>query len=193
MDGIIIKRLTPALIDDYLNFFDNTAFTDNPHWSSCYCRCYHFDHDNCDWNQTTAEENRAAVIELIKNGKMNGYLAYDNDRPIGWLNSNHRNNYSVISYDDVDESENAGSIICFIIAKEYRRKGIARLLLDTAIEEFKQQGLDFVEGYPVIDVVGDDKNYHGPLSLYYSAGFEEYDRDDRGDVTVLIVRKKLIE
>ncbi len=191
MNNITIKALTPALLDDYLQFFDNDAFADNPHWASCYCRCYHFDHENCKWDQTTAEENRASVIELIKNGKMKGYLAYDNDQPIGWLNANHRNNYSVHSYDNIDETEKVGSIICFVIAKEYRRQGIARKLLDSAIMGFKQQGLDFVEGYPVIDVVGDDKNYHGPLSLYQSAGFKEYDRDKRGSFKIVIVRKKL--
>lgn len=191
MSDITIKPLTPTLLNDYLNFFDNDAFADNPDWSACYCRCHHFNHKECDFDSTGAEENRAAAIELIKNGKIKGYLAYDNDKPVGWLNANNRNNFTAVPYDKLNGSEKIGSIMCFVIAKDYRRQGIARKLLNTACNGFKKQGLEFVETYPVADVIGDDKNYHGPQSLYLSAGFEEYDRHDRGDVTVVIVRKKL--
>lgn len=30
---IEIEKLTPDLIEDFLYFFDNTAFADNPHWA----------------------------------------------------------------------------------------------------------------------------------------------------------------
>ncbi|MBL7137832.1 MAG: hypothetical protein ISS17_03550 [Bacteroidales bacterium] len=33
----IIRPLNPDLIFDWLDFFDNRAFTDNPFWKSCYC------------------------------------------------------------------------------------------------------------------------------------------------------------
>ena len=39
---IKIKSLEPELIDDFLYFFDNVAFTDNPDWSVCYCHFHHF-------------------------------------------------------------------------------------------------------------------------------------------------------
>jgi len=191
IDNITIKPLSQDLLDDYLNFFDNDAFADNKHWAACYCRCYHFDHDNCNWDKTTAKENRSAVMKLIKNGAIKGYLAYDSDKPIGWLNANHRNNYSIVSYDKVDKKENIGSLICFIIAKNYRQKGIARMLLNAACDGFKQQGFKYAEGYPVINIEGDDKNYHGPLSLYISEGFEEFDREKREDVEIIIMRKLL--
>lgn len=191
MDGIVIKKLSPKLLDDYLHFFDNDAFADNPHWAACYCRCHHFNHEECDFESIGAEENRTETKELIKNGKIEGYLAYDNEKPIGWLNANHRNNYFAIPYDKIDSSENIGSLICFIIAKEYRRRGIAGMLLDEAIQGFKEQGLKYAEGYPVVDVEGDDKNYHGPLSLFISAGFEKYDIEKRDDIEIIIVRKKL--
>ena len=187
MQNITIKSLSPALLDDYLNFFDNDAFADNPHWASCYCHCYHFSHNDCDWDKTTAEENRTAVIELIKSDKIRGYLAYDNDKPVGWLNANARNNYSIISYKTIDKSENIGSLICFLIAKDYRRQGIAKKLLNAALDGFKQQGFEFAEGYPVKGVEGDDKNYHGPLSLYLSIGFEQYDEND----IVIVMRKRI--
>ena len=35
--NIEIKKLTADLLDDWLYFFDNTAFSDNDNWAGCYC------------------------------------------------------------------------------------------------------------------------------------------------------------
>ena len=35
--NIIIRQLTPELNDDYLDFFDNRAFTDDNPNGPCYC------------------------------------------------------------------------------------------------------------------------------------------------------------
>ena len=40
--SVIIKSLGPELTDDFLYFFDNLAFSDNPEWAGCYCHFYHF-------------------------------------------------------------------------------------------------------------------------------------------------------
>lgn len=40
--NIAIKPLAPELVEDYLFFFDNMVFTENPEWSACYCFSYHF-------------------------------------------------------------------------------------------------------------------------------------------------------
>ena len=37
MKSIVIKRLSPELIADYLDFFDNRAFTDDNPNGPCYC------------------------------------------------------------------------------------------------------------------------------------------------------------
>jgi hypothetical protein len=34
---IEIKKLSPALLQDYLSFFDQVAFTDNEEWAGSYC------------------------------------------------------------------------------------------------------------------------------------------------------------
>ena len=43
--NIAIKALSLDLIDDFLYFFDEIAFTDNPEWSGCYCVFYHHNGD----------------------------------------------------------------------------------------------------------------------------------------------------
>ncbi|MFX0076334.1 MAG: GNAT family N-acetyltransferase, partial [Candidatus Hermodarchaeota archaeon] len=74
--NLIIKQLTPDLLEDFLNFFDNIAFTDNPDWADCYCRFYHFPGSMKEWSRATKEQNRSAVINLINEKKMTGLLAY---------------------------------------------------------------------------------------------------------------------
>jgi ribosomal protein S18 acetylase RimI-like enzyme len=175
------------LLDDYLNFFDNIAFVDNPHWSSCYCFFPQAPHETCVWKERTAEENRADVTQNIIKGKMNGYLAYDKNHPIGWCNAGPRVNMTITPDYDEPDADKIGAITCFIIAKEYRNKGVARLLLKTACEEFKMQGFNYVEGYPMKDVIGEAPNHWGPMDLYASEGFKKYAIED----DTIVMRKTL--
>jgi len=49
-----IQEFSPALLDDYLRFFDNDAFVDNPRGASCYCFFNHAPHESEDWDQRDA-------------------------------------------------------------------------------------------------------------------------------------------
>ena len=69
---LIVKKLTPDILEDFLNFFDNIAFTDNPDWAGCYCHHYHFPGTMEQWRETTNEQNRNATIQLIIDKKMTG-------------------------------------------------------------------------------------------------------------------------
>ena len=39
---IAIRKLTSESLNDWLDYFDNLAFTDNDDWCGCYCMCYHW-------------------------------------------------------------------------------------------------------------------------------------------------------
>lgn len=41
-----IRALTYDLLDDYLDFFDNIAFSDNKEWSGCYCVHFHLEEES---------------------------------------------------------------------------------------------------------------------------------------------------
>ena len=77
-----IKPLAPDLLDDFLHFFDNIAFSDNPEWKGCYCHFYHFAGDMEQWEKATKEQNRNSTITLIKEKKMKGLLAFVNNEPV---------------------------------------------------------------------------------------------------------------
>lgn len=169
---IIIKPLSPELIDDYLYFFDNMIFTEHPHWSKCYCYSFHFTGPDEQWIK---EENRVAVINLIKEDKMRGYLAYSNNTPIGWCNANDRSNYQRLMkiYDLEDNSdEKICSVVCFLISPEFRRKGIAKMFLEKIINDYSHKEFDYLEAYPTKNNLSCEKNYKGPLSLFEKQNFE---------------------
>ncbi|MFX1376833.1 MAG: GNAT family N-acetyltransferase [Promethearchaeota archaeon] len=176
---IIIKPLTLNIIDDWLYFFNNVAFTDNPEWCGCYCRFYHFDGSIKEWENQSKEENRNASIKLIRSGVMHGFLAYSNNNPVGWCNANTRDNYAKILYkDDSGDSENQkiAGIVCFLIGPLYRKRGIARELLRYAISHYKNKGYEIIESYPRIGKLSDAHSYRGPISLYQTEGFKIYKR-----------------
>jgi len=185
--NITIKPLSPDLIDDYLHFFDNQVFTENPDWSKCYCYFFHFVGTDEQWNK---KDNRAAAIKIISEGKMKGYLAYSNNKPVGWCNVNARINYQAIKniYQiEADPGAKICSIVCFLISLEFRRKGIAKALLTRIIEDYSNKDLDYLEAYPDKDGKSCEKNYKGHLALFEKNGFKTIDEQDK----YFVVRKDL--
>jgi GNAT superfamily N-acetyltransferase len=178
-----IRELTPALLDDYLRFFDHDAFAEFPWWSGCYCVFYNDPTHTGDSSPETAPAHRATAIDLIRSGQTQGLLAYVDGKPVGWCNAAPRASYRELRRFRVavdDPTEPVGSTMCFIVAAPYRGQGIATALLDAACDKFRRQGLTIAEGYPntappqgpyAAETPWSAHNYHGPLSMYLNAGF----------------------
>jgi ribosomal protein S18 acetylase RimI-like enzyme len=172
--NVDIKKLSPDLLNKFLYFFDNVAFTDNPSWADCYCHFHHFQGSREEWAKSSAKHNRKASSELIASGKMNGFLAFLDDKPIGWINIDNKRNYNYLPFKFEDKSlkdTKIASIVCFVIAHQYRRQGLARKLLQEAIKALKEEGFTLFEAYPRKNVTSDAHHYHGPFLLYESEGF----------------------
>ena len=75
---------------------------------------------------------------------------------------------------DVEDPEQVGSIVCFIVAEAHRGGGVARALLAEACRSFAEHGLSAAEAYPRTDAAGAASNYHGPIELYRAMGFTPY-------------------
>ena len=183
---ISILALSPALRDDYLAFFDHYAFVDNPRWAFCYCYFNHCPHTSVKWRDRRADQNRSAVSDLIDRAEMRGYLAYAGERPIGWCNADLHAVYTTLDETKPDRAQ-IGAIVCFIVAKPYRRMGVARRLLDAACAGFRDLGIEIVEGYARNDTGEEAANYHRPLSMYLGAGFQPVGQNGQ----VVVLRKSL--
>jgi GNAT superfamily N-acetyltransferase len=197
--SIEIKKLTTELTEDYITFFDQVAFTDNDEWAGCYCLFYH-------WNDVLEEEQKNNITcdstcyrkhlarDFIEAQKLQGYLAYENGSVVGWVNANDKTAYNRLSPDQWPEiweaeisKDRIKSIVCYTIAPEQRRKGIATKLLERVCQDAKEQGYSYVEAYPANHADNVVLNYHGPSTLYEKCGFTQY--KDIGDY--MIFRKFL--
>ena len=121
-------------------------------------------------------------------------LSYVDGIPMGWCNANDKKQFKRFYYEEgtnrfisnntVDKVKAA---TCFVIAPEYRRKGVAAALLEHVVQDARGQGYDAVEGYPRLQEQSDAYNYPGPIRLFEKCGFIKV--AEHGDV--VIMRKEL--
>ncbi len=172
---IDIRPLEPALADDYLAFFAGDAFADNPDWGNCFCRFYQFDGKLDDWGNTTVAENRAAVEAKLRAGTMDGLLASQGDKPIAWCQATVAPRLPflpvALGRRDAVPDDRTGLVTCFVVAKPWRRRGVARALLRAAVERFRERGFRAVEAYPHKHDDSEASRFPGPVELYESEGF----------------------
>ncbi len=93
---IDVRPLTEERLGDYLRFFDEKAFTDNPRWAFCYCYFPYHDPDKIDWQRRTGPENRTAISACVRDGTAQGYLAYAGNEVVGWCNAAPRRLYPML-------------------------------------------------------------------------------------------------
>ena len=208
--SVIIKQLSPELAEDYFDFFDNRAFSDNSPFYPCYCNAFNMSAERIrseiiaqvDINGGGIEgwqrSLRKSAQNMVERGEISGYLAYDQGISVGWCNANDKESYyrfGEFSLDDLplDEenvkegsTEKIKSVVCFEIAPEYRGKGLATALLKRVCEDALKDGYEYVEAYPALKGKG-EYDFTGPMKLYEKLGFAI--REQHGEM--LIMRKDL--
>lgn len=171
-----VRPLTPALADDYVQFFDRDAFKDNPAWASCYCLAYHVQLPPDVWEAHTASQNRADKLTMIRRGEASGVLAYSGERVIGWCNASPRSALPVLDrtpeFRTDEDTSRAAAIVCFVIAPMFRGQGVARKLLAGACDAMRERGFAHIDAFPPLQNRSAAGIYHGTLSMYEKAGFE---------------------
>lgn len=183
-----VKALEPEHVNGWLDFFESRAFADNPWWKSCYCTHYHKTKDSTEMQPKLT--NREYAKWLIESGRMKGYLAFTQDGIIvGWCNANDRRAYLALDTDTAGGDVKVKSVVCFVIQKEYRKKGIATQLLQRVVSDAKDEGFDYVEAYPSTRAKSDSGNYRGPATLYVKNGFS-LEKQGRRTITRLNLKAK---
>ena len=180
---IEIRKLTPDLAEDYAHFFDVTPHNDEGEGRKCYCVTWR----SGGWSEAggdhwfpTAEERREKAIEFVRNGYIQGYLAYRGDEIVGWCNANGECQGCIDylrSYWPIEEYRadiRVKSIFCFVIAPDMQRKGIATGLVERVCKDAADEGFDFVEAYVNKKSSDAPHEFRGPLALYEKCGFSKY-------------------
>jgi len=98
------------------------------------------------------EGNKKALKEIIRRGEVPGLIAYFEDEPIAWCSVAPREIFPALERSQIlkrIDNEPVWPIVCFFVAKPYRKKGVSLDLLRTTIEYAQREGAQIIEGYPI--------------------------------------------
>jgi GNAT superfamily N-acetyltransferase len=193
---IEIRKLTPDLAEDYVRFFDITSHYHNIEDQKCYCVCWcNDDYEGKDFS--TREKRRNYAIQYVKNNNIQGYLAYYEDKVVGWCNANTKSNclkccswrmfMGSVPTEKSTQDIKVKSIFCFAITPEMKRKGISKRFVEYVCQDAVKDGFDFVEAYPNKNFIDDAEDHMGPLELFNKNGFTIYYETEQK----YVMRKKL--
>jgi GNAT superfamily N-acetyltransferase len=149
----------------------------DPKW----CSCAYFRLRGMDFSTATAASNRGVLERAVEataaDGRAPGLVAYRDGEPVGWVSVGPRDDYERLKHSRVlgpiDERP-VWSIVCFVVARKARKRGIANALLDAAVDYAAEHGATLLEAYPV-DTAGERvpaaNAYKGTLDMFERAGF----------------------
>jgi GNAT superfamily N-acetyltransferase len=124
--------------------------------------------------------NRRSMRAIVDSSEPPGILAYAKGEPIAWCSIAPRETYGALERSRnlrrIDEQP-VWSVVCFVIAKEHRGRGIVLPLLKAAVEHARARGARIVEGYPIPPKAGGrlasgTTDYMGVPKVFERAGFK---------------------
>ena len=199
MNQVNIQKLTPDMADHSVAYFDNRAFSDDNKQKGCYCVWHHWTEQKEEERSAMPEVERSFckrnyAYELVKNGKLNGFVAVSDGEIVGFCNADlkendfrHSRDNDPESWDGIELDSKVLTIVCYIVAPDMRGMGIADSLLEYACHYAEDNGFDYIEGYPS-DGTFDVRNCGGTDSMYIKRGFQIIKTGDR-----IIARKRIGE
>jgi GNAT superfamily N-acetyltransferase len=154
-----------------------TLFGKNGAYGNCWCMWWRM--SRTEFDKQTGEVKKEAFKTIVSSGEIPGILAYADGRPIAWCSVAPREVFPVLeksrTLKRVDDKP-VWSIVCFFVARPYRRQGLMIKMLQTAVEFAKEHGAQIVEGYPIEsrhDNLPDVSSFTGIASVFSEAGFVE--------------------
>jgi ribosomal protein S18 acetylase RimI-like enzyme len=196
--NIEIKRLTPDLVEDYVTFFDTTPHNEK-YKMKCYC-VYWCNEESEDEVFYSKRVRREYAIQCVKGSHIQGYLAYCDDKVVGWCNANTKSDClkskgwresngprkGFIPTEESTPEIKVKSVFCFAVAPKMRRQGIASQLLARVCQDAAEDGFDFLEAYPDKDTAKSE-DFPGYTDMFKKLGFSLYHETNRK----LVMRKPL--
>jgi GNAT superfamily N-acetyltransferase len=131
-----------------------------------------------DWTEQRGKGNREALEAIVRSGKVPGILAYSEGKPIGWCSISPREEYVRLEKSRTlkrIDNKPVWSIVCFFVAKPFRRQGVSTRLLEAAVNYAESHRAKIVEGYPTKSskMERDSHVYTGLATAFQKVGFVE--------------------
>jgi GNAT superfamily N-acetyltransferase len=167
---------TRPLSTDTWDDFAALVEANNGVWGGCWCMGFHAE----GLSQESAEANREAKHEHVRNGTVHQMLVYDGDGCVGWCQYGSPAELPNIKNPKAYEKEltelPAWRVGCIFTDKRHRGEGVARAAVTAVLEAIKEAGGGVVEAYPEqVEGRGPQRGayFHtGPESLFADLGFE---------------------
>ncbi len=142
------------------------------------CWCMWWRLPRSQFARQVGEENRRALKALVDSGQEPGILAYVDDAPIAWCSVGPREVFPRLERSRIlkrVDDQSVWSVVCFFVARPFRRKGLMVPLLEATVDFARKRGARVLEGYPV-EINGKLSGYSGYTgiaSAFARAGFVE--------------------
>ena len=178
----ITKELSTATWPDFVKLFSQGNGWDH-------CQCMHF-HRPCalpksEWLPTRSQRaarNRRQKRELLARNRAHGILVYTNGEPVGWCQFGPSDELPRID-NSRKYTERAPAkinrklwrITCFVVMKDFRKRGVASTALKAALASIKAKGGGLVEAYPIsrwLPRAFGNESTHGTASMFVKQGFK---------------------
>ena len=146
----------------------------DPRW----CWCQYWRLRSKDFSSAQVPQLRERLHGQAVSPQPPGLVAFDGDRAVGWVSLGPRPDFERVVRSRVIptiDDRPVWSIVCFVVSESARGRGVARTLLDAAVEYARERGADALEAYPVaIDAaepINPDAAFTGTLPMFERAGF----------------------
>lgn len=173
--SIQIHPVTPARWPDLEKLF-------GPRGACAGCWCMYWKLAHSDFEKQKGLKNKNSLKKVVGSGAAPGLIAYAGGEPVGWCAVAPSESYLKLQTSrtlaKVDE-QLVWSVVCFYVAKGYRRRGVTEELLRGAVEFARKRGAKIVEGYPIAPKTGrvpDVFAWTGFEAAFRKAGFKEIAR-----------------
>jgi GNAT superfamily N-acetyltransferase len=146
------------------------------------CWCMWWRLRRSEFDQKKGSGTKWALKKLIATGQVPGLLAYAGGVPVGWCSVAPRRDFSALERSRIlkpVDDQPVWSVVCFFVAKPFRRKGVTHQLLTAAVEYARDKGAKIIEGYPVEPKAGSAPDvfvFTGLASAFRKAGFVQVAR-----------------
>lgn len=178
INALRFRPLTPDRWPDLERLFGE-------HGACSGCWCMFWRVTRSEFDRLGSDGRRKAFNGIVKSDEITGILAYASDEPIGWCSIAPRETFGALersrTLKRVDDQA-VWSIVCFFVARPFRRNDLMARLLMAAIGYAAAHDAKIVEGYPV-DTRGLSRAsvelYTGVASVFHEAGFIEVRRQPR--------------
>lgn len=171
-------RVAPATADRW----GDIATLFGPRGACAGCWCMYPRLRGAEYRAGTGEGNRRRLQTLVRRGPPPGLLGYVQDEPAAWCALAPREHYPRIEHSRtlgrVDD-RSVWSVVCFFVAKPFRRRGLTVAMLGHAVRYARTRGAQILEGYPVDPKSGktaDAFAWWGVMDAFLAAGFREVAR-----------------